>query len=262
MSLRSDSTSNHLTITAPGAAALVTGPFTVATLFKQNAGRNSYVWFAYKSDNFTAAQLFCDTDVWVGFNSYDSNFDLSTAIWRWLVVTKSGSNVAPRVHVGTYSPTGSHSWVHGDVSGTMAAGAAMNRFTFGDEFGQGPDGEYAVLTAFTQEFSDAQVEARFVRSSSGILGLSPQFFTHFPFASGIGSSFVDLAGGGVETIRTGTWSNSADPTGFDFSLGRSGKPKVWDGSSWNQHPAKVWNGSSWVTHPMSAYDGSSFVVSK
>jgi hypothetical protein len=44
--------------------------------------------------------------------------------------------------------------------------------------------------------------------------------------------------------------------------GRSGKPKVWDGDSWNQHPAKIWNGSAWVSHPIKGFDGTDWVPAK
>lgn len=44
--------------------------------------------------------------------------------------------------------------------------------------------------------------------------------------------------------------------------GRSGKPKVWNGTSWVGHPAKYWNGSAWVIAPMTGYDGTGFITSK
>lgn len=43
---------------------------------------------------------------------------------------------------------------------------------------------------------------------------------------------------------------------------RSGKPKVWDGSTWVPRQAKVWNGSSWVNAQMKANDGTEWIVSK
>jgi hypothetical protein len=93
---------------------------------------------------------------------------------------------------------------------------------------------------------------------------SPQFYVHFPEAAGMGSPFVDIAGGGVETIRTGTMSVTADPPNFDFSLTppRTGKPKVWSGTAWDNHPSKVWNGSAWVAHPANGYTGTDFVLAK
>lgn len=44
--------------------------------------------------------------------------------------------------------------------------------------------------------------------------------------------------------------------------GRSGKAKVWNGSSWVQHPAKVWNGSSWVTARLKGHNGTEWITAK
>jgi hypothetical protein len=43
---------------------------------------------------------------------------------------------------------------------------------------------------------------------------------------------------------------------------RTGRPKVWNGSSWVSKPAKVWNGSAWVEKPMFGSNGTSFIESK
>jgi hypothetical protein len=67
---------------------------------------------------------------------------------------------------------------------------------------------------------------------------------------------------------TGTFNSSALYSflgaGFKTSavVSRTGKAKVWNGSSWESHPAKVWNGSAWVDHPMKAWDGSSWTLGK
>ncbi len=94
------------------------------------------------------------------------------------------------------------------------------------------------------------------------MSVVPQFFVHWPEADGIDSAFVDIAGGGVETVRSGNWAVSADPPGFSFALGRSGKPKVWDGSSWSQRQGKVWNGSSWVSSKMNGDTVGGWITSK
>lgn len=51
---------------------------------------------------------------------------------------------------------------------------------------------------------------------------------------------------------------AADP----IVAGRSGKAKVWDGSSWVQHPAKVWNGSSWVPAKLKTHNGTDWITAK
>jgi len=44
--------------------------------------------------------------------------------------------------------------------------------------------------------------------------------------------------------------------------GRSGKPKVWNGSTWSQHQAKVWNGSTWVNARMNGHNGTEWITAK
>lgn len=263
MSIHSPDTSGHITITAPGASALTQGPFTVAMLCRNLAFSSNFVWYAYQADNFSHANLYFDGDLWYAATlQIDSNLDVSDAFWRWLVVTKDTGTSTPRAHVGDYTSSGAMSWYHADFPGSPGNFSAINRFSIGDEFGNGFRGDAAVMTAFTSKLNDAAVEAAFVRSSADILALTPQFFVHWPAAIDLGDDFVDLAGGGIETIRTGSWSLSSDPPSYVFSLGRSGKPKTWGGSSWDAHPAKVWTGSSWVQHPMLGHDGTGFIASK
>jgi hypothetical protein len=264
MSILSPDTNGHLTITAPGATALVQGDYTVAILFRNLANLATQLWYPYESDNFAHTSLYFDGDVWVGFNSWDSNYDIVAQHWRWLVVSKASGSTVPEVHVADYTASGGMTWAHNVVNGAQANFSAINRISIGDEFGSGLRGEVGLLTAFTSKLSSAQIEATFVRSSAAILAASPQFFVHFPFAAGIGSAFSDLAGGGSEIIRSGSWSASADPTNFDFVLtpSRTGKVKRWNGTTWDSHPVKVWNGTSWDTHMIKGYDGSSWVTGK
>lgn len=263
MSLHSPDVSQHLTITIPGATTLPQGGYTVAALCQNLAFTANFAWYIYQPDDFSKVNLYFDGDIWMDFLTWDGNLDISSPIWRWLVVTKAPGTTTPRAHVATYLSSGAMSWIHADLNGTRPnALIAANRISIGDEFGNGLRGDIACLTGFTSEMNDAAVASTFVRSSADILAASPQFFVHWPEAAGISSPFADIAGGGVETIRTGTWSASADPPGFNFSLGRSGKPKTWNGSTWVQHDAKVWTGSSWVSHKMLGHNGTDFVVSK
>lgn len=263
MSIHSPDSSGHITISAPAASNLLNGPRTVGVLFKNLASTGTQVWFVYDTSNFSQMNLYFDGDLWESFKTWDSNFDISTPIWRWLVLTRSSTNPSThRGHVATFTSSGALSWTHGDFSGTRPNFLNVNRFTIGDEFGSGMLGDMAVLTAYAEDLDDAGVAARFGRSSADLLAASPLFFTHFPESAGIGSPFADLAGGGVETIRTGSWTASDDPDGYVFSSTRSGKVKRWNGSGWDQHPVKRWNGSAWVTYPIKGYDGSSFVTAK
>lgn len=264
MSILSPDNSGHITITAPGATDLVQGAYTIAMLCRNLANLSSYLWYPYESSNFARTSLYFDGDVWVGFNSWDSNFDIVSQHWRWIVITKANGTFAPEAYVAEYAGSGALSWSHNPVNAAQSNFFAINRISIGDEFGGGFRGECAALAGFTSQFTLSDIQSVFLRSSAAIMAAGPKFFTHFPFAAGIGSAFSDVAGGGVETIRSGSWSASADPTNFDFSLAasRSGKVKRWNGTGWDSHPVKRWSGTSWDAHSINGFDGTEWVVGK
>lgn len=93
----------------------------------------------------------------------------------------------------------------------------------------------------------------------------------FPWVSGHNSDMVstgsdpDVAFTGIRIFQGDmtdgevvTWMNTpvVPPTG------RSGKPKVWNGTAWVPRQAKVWDGDSWNNSEMAAYDGTGFIKSK
>jgi hypothetical protein len=269
MSIHSDNNSQHLTISAPGHSGISTGPYTVAVLYKNIPFQASFIWYAYRPDDFSHINLYFDGDLWSDFVQWDGNLDTSDAFWRWIVVTKDGTTSEPTVSVADYAETGELVWQHDVFPSAKANAPAINRFSIGDEFGNGFQGDLACLTSFADQMDSPTIESTFKRSSLEILAADPLFFVHWPEISGVSGPFTDLARdsdgdlyGGVETFRSGIWTSSDDPPEFDFSLCRSGKPKIWNGSSWIPHPGKVWTGSSWVNNPIKGYDGSSFITSK
>lgn len=264
MSIHSADTNQRLIISAPSAGAVTQGARTVGVLLKNLVNSATQVWFGYDVGDFSQFNLYFDGDIWESFQTWDSNFDISTPIWRWIVLTR-GSDPGPvRAHVATYTASGGMTWSHQNLSGSRNNYNPITRFTIGDQFGSGFRGDIHVLSAHTTEMNDASVQSVFARSSAEILATSPQFFVHFPEASGASGPFQDIAGGGVEDtdLRTGAWTASTDPPNFISTLGRSGKPKTYSGSSWDAHPAKEWDGASWNPRPMLGYDGTDFIASK
>jgi hypothetical protein len=255
----------HLTVSAPSAAAVGSGAYTVAALYMPNLfGGTTMLWHGYQANDFSHTGLYIDGDMWCPNEQADTNIPSfgNPQQWYWFVVSKGAVTEAPRAHWAVCNSSGALTWAHVDAGTTQAVFSDINRFCLGDEFGTQFRGNIACFSAFTQKLTDLQIESLFVRSSSDILAATPQFFMHWPQADGIGSTFHDIAGGGVETIRSGNWDVSADPPGFSFALGRSGKPKVWSGSSWVQRQSKVWNGSSWVSSKMNGGTASGWISSK
>lgn len=255
----------HLTISAPSAGAIGSGAYTVAALYMPNLfGGSATIWRGYDASSFSYRGLFCDGDMWLPGEQADTNIPSfgNPQEWYWLAVSKASAAEAPRAHWAVYDSVNPMVWSHLDSSTTQIARASINRLCLGDEFGSAFKGNIACLAAFTLELADVDIESLCQKSSANIMSVVPQFFVHWPEADGIDSAFVDIAGGGVETVRSGNWAVSADPPGFSFALGRSGKPKVWDGSSWSQRQGKVWNGSSWVSSKMNGDTVGGWITSK
>lgn len=255
----------HLTLTAPSAGGLGSGAYTTATLFMPNLfGGSSMMWKAYNPSDFSHRGMYCDGDMWMPVEQADTNIPSfgNPQNWYWFVSSKNSATAPPRAHWAVYNSSGALSWTHLDALTAQASAPVINRICLGDELGVQFRGNVACLAVFLTEMTDSAIEALFLRSSADIMAATPAFYTHWPQANGIGSPFHDIAGGGVETIRSGNWDVSADPPGFSFALGRSGKPKLWDGSSWIQRQAKVWNGSIWVPAEMNGATSGGWIASK
>ncbi len=255
----------HLSISSPSAGGVGSGAYTTAALFAPNLfGGSATIFQGYDASNFSHRGLYVDGDMWCLNEQADTNIPSfgNPAQWYWLVVSKAATTVAPRAHWAVYDGTNPMSWTHLDALTTQTPRSAITRLCLGDEFGAAFKGNIACLAAFTTELSDSTISALFAKSSADILAAAPQFFAHWPQADGVGSPFHDIAGGGVETVRSGNWAVSADPPGFNFALGRSGKPKVWNGSTWVQHTAKVYSGSTWDSHKMNGAVSGSWITSR
>lgn len=77
--------------------------------------------------------------------------------------------------------------------------------------------------------------------------------------------FADLGAVPATTISglmAPTPVGSLNAYGLVPDSGRSGKVKIWSGSTWDAHPLKVWDGAQWVARKAKGYDGSSFVDGK
>lgn len=102
-------------------------------------------------------------------------------------------------------------------------------------------------------------------------GASAVSWENFPWVSGANADMTstgsdpDVAFTGLRIFQ-GTMTDAEVVSWMNTPVvpitGRSGKPKVWNGSTWAPHPAKYWNGTSWVIAPMLGYDGTGFIASK
>lgn len=124
---------------------------------------------------------------------------------------------------------------------------------------------------------NVDADDRWARFVDGVLvasaarsGSSPVSWEDFPWISGeqtsmsnydssVNVAFTGLRifSGTLSDVEVATWMNTDVVPG-----GRSGKPKIWSGTSWDQRQGKYWNGSAWVSVSMLGHDGSDFVISK
>lgn len=112
------------------------------------------------------------------------------------------------------------------------------------------------------------VDGSLIQSASRS-GSSPVDWENFTWGSGADSnmsatdSSANVALTGIR-IMSGTLSDSEVVDWMNTPIvppGRSGKPKVWNGSAWVKHQGKIRNGSSWDPVSLSGYDGTDWVAS-
>ncbi len=109
---------------------------------------------------------------------------------------------------------------------------------------------------------------RIFTATNGFTGLTKYASTVGSGERAIVAEYKYVASAGQYTAN-GTLNSSGVAAGVvqTFRLGggppaRSGRPKVWDGTSWTRHDAKVWDGTQWIPHAMKGYDGSDWLDSK
>ena len=259
----------RIIMSCPGITNLGSGAYTAAILFRPNDFQSVMIWRAYQSDNFSYRGLYVGGDgkMWVPnqeANTNIPNYSIPPTKLYWFVLTKSSLEEPARAHYAEYREAEDLTWFHVDASGIQNNRNIPNRVELGDEFDSEFRGTVACFAISNQKLTDIQIEETFVRSSNIILSQNMGFFAHWPQANGTSSS-LDIASGGIEIARTGTWTLASDPPGYNFDLGpapRSGHPKVWNGNSWVEHPTKGFNGSGWIPYKIYGYDGTEWVTSK
>ncbi|HET9787101.1 MAG TPA: hypothetical protein VFP47_08210 [Pyrinomonadaceae bacterium] len=101
-------------------------------------------------------------------------------------------------------------------------------------------------------------------------GTNPVSWEDFPWKSGYVSTMTghdsdpNVAFTGVRAF-SGTMTDLEIATWMNTDIvpnERSGKVKIWNGSSWDSHPVKIWNGTSWETRPIKGFNGTDWVTAK
>jgi hypothetical protein len=118
------------------------------------------------------------------------------------------------------------------------------------------DGRYAwfVDGAVIQEASRTGTDAVSWENFPWVSGFDSAILSN-DSASNVAFTGVRILSGTLSDVEVATWMNTP------ITAGRSGQPKIWDGS-WSKHPAKVWNGTSWDSASMNGYDGAGWIAAK
>lgn len=232
MSLQATTTGQSIVFDGTGPAlTFQQGDYTSAFLFK----RSSYVggvglWNTYQPDGFSqrSSGLSGGSLFYNGASDVAAS-NLVSGKWYWVALTRGDATGPARYHWAELTASGALSWTHVDGVGNNGPtnGSSLDRVTIGDPFGYGFQGDVAALALFGSDMTDAEIEATFARSAGLIDAADPLFFAVFPQASAANPA-PDLAGGAGETSRTGGWTASADPAGFDMSLGPVNVPPTVD----------------------------------
>lgn len=134
----------------------------------------------------------------------------------------------------------------------------------GNEGDNGGTASATLVTAATATTADASElvfgmfgllsASRIFTATNGFTGLTKVFTTNGSSDRAIVPEYKYVGSTGTYTAN-GTLDSGSIYGGIvqTFRLAvpadtRYGRPKVWDGGSWNEHDAKTWNGSSWDFH--------------
>lgn len=208
-------TGDHVDFAVGGAANLGNGAFTIVTLWKFAgntgllAGLNGVT---ERQGVLLSPGLFGTGDFSSGFGSPVSGD------WFWFALSKPAGSAHYRGHLKDFTTSGA--WSHGEAAGAANhsdPGVSDSIRVAAIPSTAASQGDVAVSAVFTAALSDAAIEAACTAALADLVAASPAWAVRFQQSAP--TSIQDLIGSGHETGRTGTITASADPPGFDFSLG-------------------------------------------
>src|SRR5262245_16266721 len=216
MSLNFGAISQHIDFSIGNAANLGNGAFTLLVLWK-DAG-NTGLLAGHNSGTERQGYLL-DTNHIFGTGDFSSGFGTATAgDWMWLGLSKPAGNNHYRGHMRDYSTAGA--WSHGEAVGAANHGdpGTSNAIQVGAiPSTASSQGDVAVCGIWTSVLTDVAIEGACTSALSDFMAASPVWAVRM--MNSAPSSLQDLTGGGGnETSRTGTITNTADPPSYNFTL--------------------------------------------
>jgi hypothetical protein len=222
MSLNFGAVSSHVNFSIGNAANLSNGAFTMLALWKPAGTSGLIAGFngatqrrAYLMDfSPSPGHVFGDGD----FSSGDATSITAGDFW-WLGISKAAGAATYRCHARDFTTSGA--WQHGvsTGAGTHTDPGVSNAIQVGSNSETAAaQGDVAVSGIWTSQLSDAAIEAACTSKLADLMAATPAWAARYMQSAP--TNIQDLTGGGGnETGRTGTITATADPVGYDFTLG-------------------------------------------
>jgi hypothetical protein len=226
MSLSFGASSSFVQFGIGGAANAGNGAVTMIALWKPNfgAGVNSGIVSALsgaterRSFLMDTSALFADGDFssGVSFSGTAGNF-------LWIAMSKAAGAAHYRMHWKNFTTAGA--WTHGEAVGAANhtdPGTSDNLKVGANPSTSAATGDVAVAAIKLANMADLAIEAACTSALSDLIAATPAWAARF--MNSAPTSIQDLIGSGHETSRSGTITNTADPVGYNFSLGSAPVP--------------------------------------
>lgn len=248
MSLNFGAASSSVVFSIGNAANASNGAVTLIDLWKPTfvSGSNTGL-VAVQSGASQRRSFLIDTSALFGDGDFTSGVAITGTAgdWLWVAMSKAAGAAHYRMHWRNFTTGGA--WTHSEAAG------AGNHTDPGvsDQINVGANaetaaasGDVAVSAIKLANMADLAIEAACTSALTDLMAAAPDWAVRF--MNSAPSSIQDLTGGGGnETSRPGTVTNTADPAGFNFSLSSTveyGTPqsKTPPGRGRNPRTARTW----------------------
>lgn len=248
MSLNFGAASSSVIFSVGNAANASNGAVTLIALWKPTfvSGSNTGL-VAVQSGASQRRSFLIDTAALFGDGDFTSGVAITGTAgdWLWVAMSKAAGAAHYRMHWRNFTTGGA--WTHSEAAG------AGNHTDPGvsDQINVGANAETAAASGDVAasaiklaNMADLAIEAACTSALADLMAAAPDWAVRF--MNSAPSSIQDLTGGGGnETSRPGTVTNTADPAGFNFSLSSTveyGTPqsKIPPGRGRNPRTARTW----------------------
>lgn len=224
MTLDLGAANSHIDFGVGNAGGLGNGAFTMLVLWRLGSPNSNTGLLGGTALGLDRQCYGLDTNHIFGQGDFSSGFGtLTPPDWYWLGLSKPAGAAHYRGHFRDYSTAGA--WSHGEAVGAgnhtdpgvstgIQVGSSISSFTSGN-------GGVAVAAVWTSVLADLAIEAAATSALADLLTAAPQWAAKFNVGFTTAPIQDLTAGGGNETSRSGTLTETADPPGYSFALGVS-----------------------------------------